>query len=159
MNKIAVATFSSMICGAAGGAAAAGKIFIKKNKKAVQMSDKHLALYMTMLQWVKVKQEGRNLAEYFIREGYRNIAVYGMGYVGERLVEELAGTDVAIRYGIDANADNVYAQIPVVKPSDCLEHVDAVVVTPVYFFDQIEAALVEKVSCPVLSVDDVLFDL
>lgn len=112
-----------------------------------------------MNQWVKIKQEGKNLAAYFEKHGYKKIAVYGMSYAGETLVDELKGSDVEIAYGIDRKADTIYADIDVVSLEDSLESVDAVVVTAVTFFDEIEAKLCEKVECPIISLEDILYEV
>ena len=40
---------------------------------------------------------------------YKEIAIYGMSYLGERLADELAGSDITVKYAIDRNADNIYA--------------------------------------------------
>ena len=132
-----------------------------KRKKATeigkQMSDKHLTLFLLMNQWVKVKQEGKNLSSYFMANGYKKIAVYGMSYMGETLVEELKESGVEVAYGIDKNADRIYADIDVVSINDELKEVDAVVITAVTFFDEISTQLREKVSCPIISLEDVLY--
>lgn len=39
--------------------------------------------------------------EYFTQNGYQKIAVYGMHYAGERLVDELRNTEVKVVCGID----------------------------------------------------------
>jgi len=52
-----------------------------------------------------------------------------MSYAGETLIAELKGTEIEIAYGIDRNADNIYADMDVVSVDDVLEPVDAVVVT------------------------------
>lgn len=149
----------SLLAGAAGGAIATGKVLGDNVDKWQKMSDKHLALFLMMNQWVKVKQEGKNLASYFEKEGYKEIAVYGMSYAGETLVDELAETNVKIKYAIDKNADNLYADVDVVSPDEELETVDAIVVTSITFFDEIEAKLSEKVDCPVVSLEDILYEV
>lgn len=158
MNKGVVGALSLLV-GAAGGALCAGKVIGESVSEKQQMSDKHLALFLMMNQWVKVKQEGKNLASYFEKEGYKEIAVYGMSYAGETLVDELSETNVKIKYAIDKNADNLYADVDVVSPDEDLETVDAVVVTPITFFDEIEAKLSEKMDCPIISLEDILYEV
>ncbi len=46
-----------------------------KAKKKQLLSDKHLALFKMMNQWVKVKQEGKNIASFFEKNGYNKIAI------------------------------------------------------------------------------------
>lgn len=149
----------SLLAGAAGGAIGVSKVTGVKVNEQQQMSNKHLALFLMMNQWVKVKQEGKNLASYFEHNGYKKIAIYGMSYAGETLLSELKGTDVKVAYGIDRNADRLYTDVDVVSMEDSLEPVDAVVVTAVTFFDEIESKLSEKVSCPIISLEDILYEV
>ena len=120
------------------------------------IADKHLALFKMMNQWVWVKQEGKNLASYFEANGYKKIAVYGMSYAGETLLNELKGTAVEVAYGIDQNADGTNVNVSILTMKDDLLPVDAVVVTAITFFDEIEEDLQRKVDCPILSLEDIL---
>lgn len=149
----------SALTGAAIGAGAVGKVVTGEKEKAKAMSDKHLALFLMMNQWVKVKQEGKNLAEYFKENSYKKIAIYGMSYAGETLVDELKNTEIEVAFGIDKNADSIYADVDIVSLEDDFVEVDAVVVTAIAFFDEIEEKLSEKVDCPILSLEDILFEI
>ena len=64
-----------------------------------------------------------------------------------------------VKYVIDKNAETIYADVDIVRPEDTLEAVDAIVVTATYYFDEIEEALCEKVDCPVISLEDVLYEV
>lgn len=57
--KKGVISVLSALTGAALGAGAVGKVTSEPLRKAKDMSDKHLALFLMMNQWVKIKQEGR----------------------------------------------------------------------------------------------------
>lgn len=162
MKKAIISTVSALtgaVVGAAGWALSVGKANSDQIQSWHQRSDKHLELYLAMNQWVKVKQEGKNLSSYFEKNGYKKIAIYGMHYMGETLLEELKGTDVQVAYGIDKNADQIFADVDVVSMEDSLEEVDAVVVTAFTFFDEIEKQLNEKMSCPILSLRDILYEV
>jgi hypothetical protein len=157
--KIVATVVASALTGVAAGATAMKKSKDKKIKSARGYSQKHLALFQMMNQWVKVKQEGKNLASYFEKNGYKKIAIYGMSYAGETLLEELKGTDIKVAYGIDKKADSIYADVDVVSMDDDFEEVDAIVVTAITFFDEIEEELSEKVDCPIISLEDVLYEV
>lgn len=148
-----------MLLGALVGISVAGKIGIDKIQKMRSMSNKHLALFLMMRQWVKVKQEGKNLADYFEKNRYGKIAVYGMGYVGETLIDELKKTGITVLYGIDRKVNSLCMDLKIVSIDEDLDEVDAIVVTPITFFDEIEKALSKKVSCPVISLEDVLYEV
>ncbi len=158
MKKLTLSILSTLV-GAAAAAATIKKVTDKKTDVQRKMSEKHLALFMLMNQWVAVKQEGKNLADYFVKRGYKIIAIYGMSYVGERLLEELRGSDIQIKYGIDQRAGAIYSDIEVVTMEDELTSVDAIVVTPVFFYDEIEEKLSKKTDCPILSIEDILYEV
>lgn len=157
--KKPIISIVSALTGAALGAGAIGKVSADKIQKIQAMSDKHFALFMMMNQWVKVKQEGKKLADYFEKKGYKRIAVYGMSYAGETLINELKDTGITVAYGIDKNANSIYADVDIVSLDDDLESVDAIVVTAITFFDEIEGLLSGKVDCSILSLEDVLYEV
>lgn len=158
MKKGIIAALST-IGGVAIGSTAIGKISGDRIKEIDKIANKHLDLYLMMNQWVKVKQAGKNLSSYFEQEGYKEIAIYGMHYVGETLVEELAGSNVKIKYGIDKDASVLYADFDLLTPDNTLPEVDAIVVTPITFFNEIEDMLTKKIDCPIISLDDILYQV
>ncbi|WP_342758490.1 hypothetical protein [Kineothrix sedimenti] len=158
MKKIISSIFLVLIS-AITSAVATERFCSKATKKAQEMSDKHLALFLLMNQWVLVKQEGKNLKDYFNKNGYKTIAIYGMSYAGERLLRELEGSDVTIKYGIDKKADVIYSDIEVISVDEDLEDVDVIVVTPIFFFNEIEEVLSKKIDCPIISLEDILYDV
>ncbi len=149
----------SLLSGAIIGAGTVRKIMYEKENEVQKISSKHLALFLMMNQWVKVKQEGKSLAEYFKKKGYKNIAIYGMSYVGETLLEELKNTDIHIAYGIDKNAESIYSDISIVSIDDKLQKVDVIIVTAITFFDEIEKTLSKKINCPIISLEDILYEI
>lgn len=150
----------SVIGGAVAGAVAVGKKLNKQIAKKNNLVDKHMTLFLMMNQWVKVKQEGKNLSSYLEKKGYHEIAIYGMHYAGETLVDELAGSNVKIKYAIDQNADKIYADFNVITLDDNeLEKVDAVVVTSITYFDEIEEKLEKRIDCPIISLEEILYQI
>lgn len=157
--KKPIISIISALTGATLGAGAIGKLSADKAQKIQEMSEKHLALFLMMNQWVKVKQEGKRLADYFEKKGYQRIAIYGMSYAGETLINELKDTEITVVYGIDKNAASIYADVNIISLDDDLESVDAIIVTAITFFEQIEEKLGEKVDCPILSLEDILYEV
>lgn len=127
-------------------------------KKTKKVSSKHLDLYLLMNDWVNLKQDNKKLETYFINSNYKKIAIYGMNYVGETLLHELKNSSVEVLYAIDKNADNISSEIKVIKPGENMEAVDAIVVTPISFFDDIAENLEQYVSCPIISIEDIVFE-
>lgn len=129
---------------------------IDKYKK---MSDKHLSLFLLMNRWVKVTQNGKKLSSFLEKNDYKRIAIYGMSYVGETLWDELKEGMVEVVYAIDKQADGMYTDLKVVSPEERLEEVDAIIVTAITFFEEIKDMLSHKVSCPIISLEDILYKI
>lgn len=158
MNKGTISVLS-MFMGVMAGVWISGKIERSKRKKAEAMSGKFTALFHMMNQWVKIKQEGKNLSNYFEVNQYKRVAIYGMSYVGGTLVRELMGTETDVVYGIDKRVFGTNMGIDVVSPDEILDNVDVIIVTAINFFDEIAEKLREKVDCPVISIEDILFQV
>lgn len=154
--------FSAVLGMAAGVTAGGIAIEMASSKKIKEKAEAHAKLYelyMAFDQWLQIRQEGKTLVEYFTKNGYKTVAVYGMKELGERLCDELKNSDVAISYAIDKNADSIYAEIDVVVPDDDLVPVDVVVVTAITYFDEIKEMLCEKMDCPIISLEDILYEV
>ena len=52
---------------------------------------------------------------------------------------------------------DIYASFEVLKPDDTLPDVDAIIVTAFFFFDEIEQELEDKIDCPIISIEDVVY--
>ena len=151
MKKRAGGVFSAlagMAVGAAAGGAAAGKVSSKKINELMEGHKKVHELYMAFDQWLRIRQEGKTLAEYFEKNNYKTAAIYGM-----------KDSDITVSYIIDKNADSIYADVDVVTPDDELGPVDVIVVTAIYYFDEIEENLSGKIDCPIVSLEDILYEI
>ena len=82
-----------------------------------------------------------------------------MSYAGETLLDELRDSEIEVAYGIDNRADSIYLDLDIVTMEDDLEEVDAVVVTAITYFEEIVEALERKLDCPILSLEDILYEV
>ena len=106
MKKVAIAVLL-MITGCAVGAGIAATILTKKIDKKSDFCSKMSEFYRVLVQWLIHKQEGKNLSEYFERNEYKTIAIYGMKELGERLYNELKDTNIKVAYAIDKEAKHI----------------------------------------------------
>lgn len=151
---------SHIISGGIGFAAGMACQFVKEEKQIDKMEEnagKKEAFYKLLIAWVEAKQDSKDISDYFIRNDIKTIAVYGMRELGERLVRELEETDVKVKYIIDKNASSITSALPVYTPDDDLESVDAVVVTAIYYYEDIVESLSQKVDCQIISLEDVIY--
>ncbi len=136
---------------------AVAQFFVQKQIDEIQkVSDKNKQLFLLMNQWIKNKQEDKDISDYLKIHNYYNIAVYGLSYVGMTLVDELKGTAISVKYGIDRRAENIKADIKVFGVDENLPEVDAVIVTTVTDFEDISNMLKRKISCPIILLRDIL---
>lgn len=129
----------------------------KKNNFTKEM--KFRTYYNILNRWLQLKQDGVNLGQYFIDNNIQNIAIYGMGELGSRLYNELKNTNIEIKYAIDKEGDRMYSIIDTYTLDDDIEIVDAIIVTAVFDFDFIRRKLSKKISCQIISLEDVVFNL
>ena len=158
MKKMILSSLS-ILGGAAAAAVAVRQVMKKEVEAQWRISEKHLALYRMMDQWVAIKQQGKNLADYFEKMQYKVIAVYGMSYAGLRLAEELENSNIEIKYGIDKNAKGIYADVNLVTLEDSFDEVDAIVITAISYFDEIKKSISKKIDCDIVSLENILYDL
>lgn len=159
MKKGTAAVFGTLL-GAVAGAAGLGYLGNKQVAQKAEKVDKFKGYYNMLNQWLILKQEGKNLAEYFDTNGYKSIAIYGMGEMGNRLYDELKGTDIEVIYAVDKNAASTYSELDVIDPDECdYEEVDCIVVTATFAFDEIEGKLEELVDFPIISLEDVVYEI
>lgn len=110
-----------------------------------------------MVRWLGICLNGKDIFGYFEKKGYRQIAVYGVSEIGKLLITALEGTGVLVRYGIDVHADQDAIQIPLYRPEERMPDVDAIVVTAVYFYDDICGQLrTGGIKVPIVSLREVL---
>lgn len=125
------------------------RLFVQERKGRYQ--------YMFMNRWLSLKQKDICISTFFERRGIGSIAIYGVHFMGERLYDELKESQVEVAYAIDRSSLGQGWDIPVIRPEDKLEQVDAVVITPVFDFLEIKDMLSSKLDCPMFSIEEVLF--
>lgn len=161
MNKM-VSLGLTAVAGIGFGSLIGGKFIGRQYEKHCEVIEKQgdcfAEFYTLMQQWVKVYQSGHTLEYYFAKNNYNKIAVYGMSEMGYMILKELQGTSVEVAYCIDRNADNVFAEIDVRRPDGELPQVDAVVVAVVQFYEEVKENLEKKLSCPIVSLSDVVWE-
>ncbi len=133
------------------------KVYYKKKMTEKELiilkQNENLAIYE---KWINKAQKEKTINSYLIENGYYNIAIYGLGRLGKQLYRELSKSNVKIVYGIDC-AISQYDKIKCYNPNESLENVDLIIVTVSIATDEIIAKLEKKVSCPIISIHDILF--
>jgi hypothetical protein len=82
-----------------------------------------------------------------------------MKELGELLYHELENSQIEVSYAIDRNVKASGIDVPVLKPENVTDDVDLIIVTAIYYFDEIKRELCNKVSCPIISLEDVICEM
>lgn len=131
-------------------------VYDKKLRDKQSEIEKHMQISLFLNNWLQMYQMKKNMVPYIWDMGYKSIAIYGMGILGQRLYDELEESRITVKYAIDRNAANIRDLVDVKHPSEELETVDAVIVTSLYYFDEIKRDMESKMECPVISLMDCL---
>lgn len=141
------------------GACYAGSRYYYRNKNN-KKNDRYFQWYKTLYQWITIQQDGGKITDYLKNQGYKSVAIYGMGELGKLLLRELDDADIEIPFVIDQNAGSVTASgKKVMMLKEIQEDVDVIVVSVIDKFDVIKADIEKYVNVPVVSLEDILFSL
>ena len=103
--------------------------------------------------------QNKSIGSYFEKRNYKTIAIYGIGEIGNRLYEELSRfTSIKVEYAIDRVKEE-HPVLPIYSLESEFPEVDVIVVSTNNIFDQIFEILKEKTKIPIVSIDDVIFDI
>lgn len=103
--------------------------------------------------WLQLKQQGIQLETFFIENGYYNIGIYGLGYFGKFLLNELRNSTIKVSFLVDRNT-KLESEYPLYLPEDILPGADVIVVSVVHQFDLIKSRM--KCAAQVISLQDVV---
>lgn len=112
--------------------------------------------------WMKLKNDGKSLQLYFDDNEIQTIAIYGMGALGSRLYDDILELPVEVKYIIDKNASQIretkkeLCNIEIYTCEQELPIVDAIVITPIQFYNEIERDLGNKCDADIISIEDVV---
>lgn len=114
--------------------------------------------YLLFNQWLKLRQSGRSICNYLSEKGYHTVAIYGMGYNGERVLQELKDSEIEVSYGIDKKADNIVSEIEVLAADADFPETDAIIVSEPIYMETIVKLLKTKVNCPIVSLEEAIYE-
>lgn len=111
-----------------------------------------------LVNWLGLRQQEKGLAAYFEDNDIHAIAIYGLGAIGELLLQEMKNTGIEVIYAIDRIASEKHLNGLRIYGTDEEQYplADAIVVTPIQDYDQIAQSLWKKTDLPVLSLQDIV---
>lgn len=129
------------------------RAFKQKDAQYNKMKRNFLLLY----DWMDMERTGDNVLASILRDmGYREIIIYGWGYLGERLYRELENSQIKIKGILDKRYVNNFYHIPTYTLQNKLPSADAVIVAVLYDREKIKTDIAKLVNCPVIGLEEIL---
>lgn len=136
------------------------KIFRKLLEKEYHQNHEIFKWYsytQLMIKWNQLRKSGISCVEYLIREGYRDISIYGCGDIGKLYCDELLDNpNIRVIEFIDRMDKDSYKNIPVVKLESMKKETEAVIVTPIADYLDIAVNLYLKTDAKLISLEDIV---
>lgn len=155
-NKIITILMAVVAC-----AGAAIFLYIKMTKRIkrwYRIAVKNELLFRVAARWAEMESSGKKISDYIIQRGYKKVAIYGYGTLGEHLYAVLSKSDVGVACVIDRKADEKINLIEICKPDEIHQNFDAIIVTAIGNYDEIKEEMETKVSCPIISLEDLVYE-
>lgn len=131
--------------------------YCEKMMKNVQDSAKRNAQnFKCASSWLTISDSRGAVAKWLREQRISEIAIYGMGYLGEHLLKELENTDINIKYVIDRNPEKVQGKYRCCSPEEELPEVQTIIITPVYDFESIKESLKITGHSDLIPLDKIL---
>lgn len=121
---------------------------IEKNRRTARCFDR----------WMTLREEGKKIYDYLLKYGVKTVAVYGMGRLGRHLIRELSDSGIEIKYIIDRRVEMHHPEYQIKGIAEELEQVDAVIITPIWDFDQIYVELSCKMQSRFFSLEELIME-
>ncbi len=113
--------------------------------------------YRLLCEWTRALHQGKSIGNTCLRNGWKKVGIYGFKELGQLLFEELQKQKIEIQCIVDSNADNIVAEIPVIRPEEVSGFdVDILIVTAVHSFEAIKKDLSERVTCKIVSLEELI---
>lgn len=136
-------------------------IYINRIHYLEKKYSKFKKYYNLLNEWMKQDESNNSIKNYLTNYNYKNIAIYGLGEIGQRLYHCLLNNDINILYGIDENVES-YLDLMIIDPSEVhqiKDKVDIIIVTSIADFESIKKTLNVKCNIPVLSLEEIIFNM
>lgn len=134
------------------------KTYVNVNEiQDIQKRSNKFERYLNLLDvWMTLRENGIRLDKYLLDRGYKKIGVYGYGIFGRHLIEEMKDSCVQVVFLVDRKGDKLCTPVPVYLPSAQLPECDAIVVSSVFFIEDIRTELTKHGDYKLISLEAIL---
>jgi len=120
-----------------------------------ERNQKHEMFYSTLIKWLELKIRGYSILSYLKEENIRTLVIYGYAEMGKLLYKELESSSVNTLYILD-NKEIKQDSPSIRKPLKLYEQPDIIIVTAIYYFDEIKEKLTDLGYKRIESMSDII---
>lgn len=135
-----------------------GKMLVGMVNDCRLRMERNLSNMLVFNDWLEYIYKGNRIEQYFKDNQYSKIIIYGDGYIGSRLLQALSGTEIEIAAVMDKSFTEYTSDLCIGINSEIPE-ADCIVVTPIFYYDDIYKMLSEKTNIPVIPILDIMKDV
>lgn len=131
-------------------------------ERSYRQTEKFKIFFDLITVWFTGYMMDKNIANWVLENGYKTIAIYGMGALGELTYLNLRNNGmVRIKYGLDRRTDIKVNGLDVHNLNDNLECVDLIIVTAITSYEEIEKEIKERIEfeCKIVSLRHLLEEM
>ena len=108
--------------------------------------------------WMRLRDQKISVSYFFVQKNIKTVAIYGAGILGKHLYYELQDSEIQVACFLDQNTNKAIEQKKCLAPGETMESVDAIIVTPLMEYKEIQKGLAEYYSCAIISIETVLLN-
>lgn len=125
----------------------------KKNESDLE---RYVGNYNLVGEWLSMIERGSSLEKNLKKMGVNSVGIYGMGMLGAHCYSQLKSSDIDVKCVIDKkNILGVYS-VKKCKGDEKIEDVDAIIITPLFYYNEIKEELTKNNNIRVISLQDVI---
>lgn len=124
-------------------------------KQSYRQTEKFSIFFELTVEWFTSYLSGRKISDWIVENGYKTVAIYGMGVLGELAYSNLCKeNEICVKYGIDRRKSIKIDGLNTYSLDDKPERVDLIVVTAVTSYEEIKSEINKKIGfdCNVISL-------
>ncbi len=123
-----------------------------EQQRYIGFLEKYRRLFFIYDKWMSLESHKGCISEYLYKQKIREVAVYGMGYIGKQLVNRLKDTNILIDGAIDRNAGFIEATVPIVRFEEFDKKPDLIIVTVLEHAEEIIKDIEKQINLPAVSI-------
>ena len=124
-------------------------------KQSYRQTEKFRVFFELVAEWFTGEMSGKRISDWISARGYKTVAIYGMGTLGELTYLNLCkNKEICIKYGLDKNTSIKTTGMEIYNLDNCPEQVDLIIVTAVTAYEEIKKEISQKIGfeCAIISL-------